>query len=66
MKSGRGEMYSIYLMYFVNSIRFGWTIVLIQITRKASRKSNIDEIAFIQKMITKKVKKDNKMLASSS
>ena len=23
MKSGRGEMYSIYLMYFVNSIRFG-------------------------------------------
>ena len=57
MKSGRGEMYSIYLMYFVNSIRFGWTIVLIQITRKASRKSNIDEIAFIQKMITKKGQK---------
>ena len=23
MESGRGEMYSIYLMYFVNSIRFG-------------------------------------------
>ena len=27
-------MYSIYLMYFVNGIRFGQTKVLIQITRK--------------------------------
>ena len=41
-------MYSIYLMYFVNSIRFGLTKVLIQITRKASRKADIEEIAFIQ------------------
>ena len=48
MKSGRGEMYSIYLIFFVNSIRFGWTKILIQITRKASRKSDIDKIAFIQ------------------
>ena len=59
MKSGRGEMYSIYLMYFVNSIRFGYTKVLIQIIRKDSRKWDIDEIVFIQnhpygkKMITK-------------
>ena len=43
----------------MNSIRFGSTKGLIQITRKASRKSDIDEIAFIQnhpygqKMITK-------------
>ena len=44
MKSGRGEMYSIYLMYFVNSIRFGYTKVLIQIIRKDSRKWDIDEI----------------------
>ena len=48
MKSGRGEMHSIYLMYFVNSIRFGETKILIQIARKASRKSDIDEIALIQ------------------
>ena len=41
-------MYSIYLMYFENSIWFGQTIVLIQITRKASTKSDIDEIVFIQ------------------
>ena len=34
-------MYSIYLMYFVNSIRFGQTKVLSQITRTASRKSDI-------------------------
>ena len=46
-------------MHFVNSIRFGQTKVLIQITRKASRKSDIDETAFIQnhpngqQMITK-------------
>ena len=59
MKSGKGETYSAYLMYFVNNIRFGWTKVLIQITRKALRKSDIDEIAFIQnhasgqKMITR-------------
>ena len=44
----QGEMYSIYLMYFDNSIRFALTKVLIQITRKASRKSDIDEIAFTQ------------------
>ena len=48
MKSGRGEMNSTYLMHFVNSIIFGKTKVLVQITTKASRKSNIDEIAFIQ------------------
>ena len=48
MKSERGEMHSIYPMYFVNSKRFGWTKVLIQITKKASRKSDIDKIAFIQ------------------
>ena len=48
MKSGRGEIYSSYLMHFVNSIRFGETKVLIQITRKASRKSDIHKIAFIQ------------------
>ena len=41
-------MYSMYLMYVENSIRFDWTIVLIQITRKASRKLEIDEIVFIQ------------------
>ena len=48
MKSGRGEMHPIYLMYFVNSIRFRETKVFIQIARKASRKSDIDEIALIQ------------------
>ena len=59
MKSGRGEIYSIYLMYFVNSIILSQTKVLIQITRKASIKSDMDEIAFIQnhpngeKMMTK-------------
>ena len=47
-KSRREDMYSIYLMYFVNSIRFGYTKVLIQINRKAFRKSDIHEIAFIQ------------------
>ena len=53
-------MYSIYLMYLENSIRFGLAIVLIQITRKALRKSDIDEIAFMQnhpngqKMIVKR------------
>ena len=52
-------MYSVYLMNFVNSIRFGLKNVLIQITRKASRKSDINEIAFSQnhpnglKMVTK-------------
>ena len=37
------------LKQIMNSIRFGETKVLIQITRKASRKSDIDEIVFIQK-----------------
>ena len=48
MKSGKWEMYSVYPMQFENSIRFYWTKVLIQISRKASRKSDIDKIAFIQ------------------
>ena len=48
MKSGRGDMYSIYLMYFVNRVTFDWTKVLIQIIRKASRKSDIDKVVFIQ------------------
>ena len=48
MKSGRGEMYSIYLMCIVNSIRFSQTEVLIQITTKASRNADIDEIVFIR------------------
>ena len=59
MKSGRGEMYSLYLTYFVNSIRFGLTKLLIHI-RKPSKKFDIDEIAlnqnhrpYGQKMITK-------------
>ena len=46
-------MYSIYLMYFENSIRFGYIIVLIKITGKASRKSDIDQIANGQKMLAK-------------
>ena len=41
-------MYSIYIMYFENNIRFGQRIVLIQSTGKASRKSDIDQIVFIQ------------------
>ena len=48
MKSGIGEMNFIYIMYFLSSIRFGKTKALIQITRKAPRKSDIDEIVFIQ------------------
>ena len=48
MKSGRGEMYSISLIHFLNSIRFGQRKVLHQITRKASRKSYTDKIALIQ------------------
>ena len=48
MKSDRGEIYSIYLMYFVNNIRFSKTTFLIQLARKASRKPDIDEMAFIQ------------------
>ena len=35
-------------MCFVNSIRFGKTKVLIQITKKVSRKSDVDEITIIQ------------------
>ena len=58
MESVREEMYSIYLMHFLNNIRFGYTNVLNQIARNASKKSDIDEIAFFQnhpnghKMIT--------------
>ena len=44
LKSHSEELYSIYIMYFVNGIRFGLTKVLIQITKKASRKSDIDKI----------------------
>ena len=46
MKSGKGKMHSIYLMYFVNSIRFGYTKVLIKITRKVLRKSDIAKKKF--------------------
>ena len=35
-------------MYFVNDIRFGQTKVLIKITRKAFKKTDIDEIVFNQ------------------
>ena len=48
MKSGSGEMYSIYLMYFVNRVTFGWKKVLIQITRKVYKKSDIGKVEFIQ------------------
>ena len=40
LKSGREELHSIYLMYFVKGIRFGLTKVLIKITRKTSKKKN--------------------------
>ena len=40
LKSGREELHSIYLMYFVKGIRFGLTKVLIQITRKTSKKKS--------------------------
>ena len=72
MKSDRGEIYSIYLMYFVNGIRFGQTKVLIQVTRKASWKSDIDEIPFTenypngQKMIPKWLTSLNETLFQSS
>ena len=47
LKTGREEFYSVYLMFFVNGIRFGETTkALVQITRKASRKLDIDEIVF--------------------
>ena len=71
MKSGSGEIYSVYLMYFVNSIRLAsfWFLrfqfILIQISRKASTKSDLDEIAFIQNHTNVK-KNDNKMLTSSN
>ena len=50
-------------MYFVNNIRSDKTKVLFQTARKASRKSDIDEMAFIQNypMI-----KNDKMLTSSN
>ena len=48
MKLGIGEINFIYIMYFLSSIRFGRTKALIQITRKAPRKSDIDEIFFIE------------------
>ena len=35
-------------MYFVKCIRFGQTLVLIQIAREDSRKSDIDQIVFNQ------------------
>ena len=41
-------MYSICLMYFLNSIRFCQTKVLIEIISKASWKSDINEIVFTQ------------------
>ena len=65
MKPGRAEMYYIYLMYFENSIRFALTIVLSQITRKASRKSDIDKNIFYseQSLWSKNV---TKMLTSSN
>ena len=49
VKSGREELYSIYLMYFASGIRFGETKFLIQIMWKVSRISDKDEIFFLIK-----------------
>ena len=43
LKTGSEEPYSTYLMYFVNDIRSGQiTNLLVSITRKVSRKLDID------------------------
>ena len=47
LESGRWEMYSVYLVHFLNSIRFGWTKVLNQIKKQTNKQTILTYLELI-------------------
>ena len=66
LKSGRWEMYSVYLVHFLNSIRFGWTKVLNQIKKQTNKQTNKQTILTYLELISNSACTFTTLLPNSS